>query len=329
MAWLDFAPDETQKYVKKNKAAFESGASAPRPTLMDVKAEVQAQVLADNPRATAEQVDAAQTKAEAVYNDLLATERQTQEQAFLSVQQRVDAGELKSYHDLTPQDLALLGDKRNSVRTYIESAQGYQDKILEASPEATTKYYSLYSDSEALRAASVPEIMALASSVGKGRADDLLKRRQHFIDNPDAERAANIDSDMFKAVTQQLGMGSIGAGDNMKKQLVLLEDRTKQAIIERQAEVKRPLTGDEKREIVTTMALEFPKVNVPGGGWFGGDTTKAQRGFQITEPQNIVIPEKDKNEIAQRAKAAGVTIKNDAQWREAYRALLLERNKGT
>lgn len=319
--WLDYMPAETRDYVAKNLKKYDGNFTVAAPTLLDLKAQVAERLKGE----TSEVIEAAKAKVEANYNDWQADRRQREDNLLTSIQNQVDAGQIKSLADLDPQTLQSLGDKRQAARAYIESAGKRSDKMLELSPVATTFYYELYTDPVKLKSQSVADIMKLAPELGQARVNKLLQQRSDYINRPEKELAANVDNDQWKDLATKFGFNL--SNDRHKQELLHIRERTEQAIATIQADQKKSLTREEKGKIISNMMVEFPAVKYQTTGLFdsgflAGSGTQAKRGYAVESPENIVIPAKARAEIEKTAKARGITLSTPAQWREAYAAYL-------
>lgn len=311
--WQDLLPkpEETKPYIAKVLAGYHAGAGPSEPNVLEVRKLAAEEVLRTMPDARADVVEAAQAKAERDFNDMRTARDQERDTLANQLRARVDAGELRDYNSLLPSDLAVLGAKRDDVRKYIEA--GVEAKA-EVSPAVMAQYHDLAMNPQRLLAMPVPEIMALAPEIGQKNVSRLLTKRDDYQRQP--ELAVTVDADMFKATAAAYGVKD-------KEEQIVLKDRVDEAIARAQSAGKA-LTREEKRQVIKDLALELPKVSVPGGGWFGADTVKKMRAFQVQEPQNIIIPEDYRKKISERAAEKGVILRTDAQWRDAFRALLQE-----
>jgi hypothetical protein len=299
--WLDLVPKETQDRVIGNRKMFKTGAGVVEPTLAEVKDLTRRQVLRDNPQATGEQVEAAQVKAEQWFTDLRASRNQTQDNALLDVQQRVDAGKIKSVHDLTPQDMALLGSKRTSARAYIEGAQGDLDKMVSASPAAREQYDRLMSAPDILKDYDAATIMSLTPELGQKWVNDLLSRKQDYLTNPERFAAARVDADLFNTAIDPYMTGVSKSGAALFKSQV--RDKAEAEIGAMRAQGKVP-TDREKRDIIGKYAMRYP-VEKPGMLW-GTNIEQVPGALLPSAEQPLPAAEADKI----RAKAAKLGMPN-------------------
>lgn len=315
--WLDYLPAETRDYVAKNLKKYDGNVTVAAPTLLDLKAQVSDRLKGEPP----EVVEAAKAKVEANYNDYLQDRRQREDQLLTQIQDQTDRGQIKSLADLDAQTLTALGDKRGAARAYIESAGKRSDKVLEMSPVATTFYYELYTDPVKLKETPISRLMELAPDIGQQRVNHLLQKRADYINRPEKEQAAAVDSDQFKALSAKFGF------DPKKKEhaaeLIQIKDRAEQAIATIQSEQKKTLTREEKGRLIANLMTEFPSVKATASfGPFEWGSTMAKRGYAVESAGNINIPDQAKGVIEKAAAARGVTLSTPAQWRDAYAAYL-------
>lgn len=321
MGWLDFMPKETREYVAKNLKAYDGHVAVSVPTLLDLKGQVADRLKGESPDVIA----AAQSKVEANYNDWQQDRRQQEDQLLTQVMNQVDAGHIRSLADLNPTLLQSLGDKRVSARSYIESAGRRGDKALEASPVATTAYYEMYTDPVLLKSKSVSDIMSLAPELGQARTSHLLQKRAEYLNRPEKEQAATVDSDQFKALAAKFGFDP--NNKEHRAELIQIKDRVEQEVSTIQADKKTSLSREEKGRLISNLMTEYPSVKYLTSGMFDSgflsvSGTDPKRGYDIKNPENIVIPEKAKAAIQKLAAARGRTLSTPEQWRDAYTAYL-------
>lgn len=315
--WSDFLPQETKEYVNKISESFMSGENPiPEPTVVDIKEAVAAK-LKGQPR---DVIERAQAKAETAFNDIKQAQNQKSDNLLSNIMTRVDSGQITKLSDLTPDELVTLGTKRTSARTYIESASKREQDLLELSPAATSIYYSLYTDPVALTSKSIPEIMEYSKDLGRSRTNALLQKRAEYINRPETQKAATVDADQFKALAIKFGFNL--NNDKTKKDLILIKDRTEQAINELQVNGKKTLTRDEKETVIKRMMVEFPQIKVKREGrWgiFGGeDTTISKRGYEVENPRNIVVPDDFRGKVIQSYMKHANRPPTDAEIRDSY-----------
>lgn len=321
-SWMEMMPDETKKYVAKISKEYEAGMAGARPSLQEVKAEAAKRVRARG--GTSEEVAKAQTKVESMYGDVDKSLNQQSDDVLVKIQGRVDAGEVTSYDQLSPSELSILGLKRNSARAYIEGAAGRADKALELSPAVISFFYTLKSDPVALKEASIAQISALAPEIGRENVQKLQTQRSIFINQPEAEKAAIVDADQFRATAMRMGYNL--SSDKAKKDLLLIKDRTEQAIAVKQGELKRTLTREEKGNIIKQMMVEIPEVRATRTGVFGGGTTMKKRGYELEYPENVIIPEQEKAKIMADARRYGRNL-SDSEVRDIYMQRLINKQQ--
>lgn len=261
-SWIEFVPKETRASVEDKRKTFAVGGGVAEPSRLEAEEMAMRIARADNPNATPEQIDAARVKAGQWFADLKTARAQTEENALLDVQQRVDAGRIASVQDLTPQDLSLLGGKRTAARSYIEGAQGDQDKIAQASPAAREQYDRLMSSPDVLKDFDAATIMSLTPELGKKWVDDLLRRKQDYLTNPEKFTAARVDADLFDATVEPFMRGvSRSAAATRKHQIRLAvesEIGRRRAAGENGTSIEK-----DKPNIIAKYAMTYP-VEKPG-----------------------------------------------------------------
>lgn len=323
--WLVRLPEETQKYVAKITGQYESGdAGVARPTLQEVKNAAIERAKRDGLSPEGQQKAA--THAEAMYNDTLQSLSQQSDGTLTDIMARVDAGEITRNSDLTPQELAVLGQKRTSAYAYIEANSRRGEKALKLSVVGTDFYYAMLTDPVALTSASIADIMALSPEIGNDRVNSLLNQRKDYINRPESEKAAMLDADQFRAAAVRMGFNPKRKKD--KEELILIKDRTEEAITVKQAELKRTLTREEKGDVIKKMMVEVPAVQARYTGVFGGGkTTMTKRGYDIEHPENVMVPEREKLKIVADARRYGRQL-SDAEIRDIYTRRLVDLQQG-
>lgn len=282
--WLALMPDETRAYVAKNQKAYESGGGAQGlPSLMEIKAKVAETLKGKSP----ETIELAQTKAEAHLNDLRADRSQKQEAALNEIMRGVETGAIKDYSDIPGNANAFLDYKdRHAIQSYIKSAGRASDAALELSPTATAFYYEMLTDPVALKKTTVPQVMAMAPDIGRKRVNDLLNKRASYLNQPEKEAAATVDSDQFKASAATFGFNP--KNDSHKAQLIQARDRIETQINQEQAESGKTLSRERKGQIIDKNLASLP-VAEPGLLW--GTNIKERRGFEVQRGGDIRIPD--------------------------------------
>jgi len=297
--WLDFMPAETQGYVKKNKAAFDRGVTAPEPTLEEVRDMARRRVLADNPKATLDQVEAAQVKAEQWFNDARTAKNQRQDNVLKDLQQRIFAGEIKSAHDLSPEDLAQVGDKRHVIEGYLKAAQAEQDRFVNSDPATRELYDRMASSPAILAEMPVSKVMEMSPIIGKKWADELLKKRADYVASPEKFEQAKIDADEFAVITTQLGIK--GNGDDAVARRHFIRQRAEEEIGRLRASGQKP----DKYAIIAKYARQY----VTEEGTFF-DTKKY--GYELQDPMaESVIPASELKKMARVYEKLGVKMPDD------------------
>lgn len=312
--WFNFLPEETQNYVNKIVTGYSKGINPIHPpTIIEVKADVERSMIG----APKEAIDRAKAKAIAAWHDLKGAADQKSEEALIDAKSRFDAGEIKSLDDLTPASKVAIAKHSSALESYIEAANKREEEITEMSPAATSQFYALMTEPSVLKDKSVPELMALSSDLGIDRVKKLMDKRAQFIEHPEAERAATIDADQFKAMANRFGVKD-------KTELLMLEDRAKEAITDTQNREGKALTREDKDKLLKRMFVEIPEVKVgerKGGflrGIFGKDITQSVRGYEVKPGQEVIVPDDYKNQIKQSYAKAGADEPSEKEIRDIY-----------
>jgi hypothetical protein len=331
--WLDFAPEETKKYVAKVVNGYRKGENAiAKPTVLELKKQVAMQMQGQRPEA----IEKAQNKVEARYKDIEQGINQTQEQALLNVKDAVDKGQIRSVDDLNPDQLAMLGPKKRALDSYIKAANKSQDEAISNRPEAIIKVSEWMHNPELLKNAKPSEILELSNLVGRDNAIRLLNTRDEYNKNPGSQLEAEVDSDLFKVRAVDFGY-SLKTDSPDAVKLLHLKDKVTQRIIEDQTAKGGKLSRQEKDTIIKEAMLEYPEVKtgererVTWGYVFRGkDIIESKKGYEIRDKNNIKIPVEDeatvKGMIIERFTSRGLTP-TPQQILKVYNELLLSKHE--
>jgi hypothetical protein len=314
-SWIEFVPKETRASVEDKRKTFVVGGGVTEPSRLEAEEMAVRIARADNPNATPEQLEAARTKAGQWFADLKAARAQVEENALLDVQQRVDVGRIRSVQDLTPQDWSLLGGKRTSARAYIDGAQGDQDKMVQASPAAREVYDRLMASPDVLKDYDAATIMSLTPELGKKWVDDLLRRKQDYLTNPEKFTAARVDADLFEATVEPFMKGvSRSAAAGRKHQIRLAVEAE---IGRRRASGEPGLSIEkDKPSIITKYAMTYP---VEKPGFLFGTNIKQVPGALL--PQEYTLPPEDAAKIDAKAAKLGLHNLSDDDRMQIYRKM--------
>jgi len=314
-SWIEFVPKDTRASVEDKRKTFAVGGGVVEPSRLEAEEMAVRIARADNPNATPEQVNAAREKAGQWFTDLKTARSQTEENALLNIQQRVDAGRIKSIGDLTPQDLSLLGGRRVSARSYIEGAQGDQDKMAQASPAAREQYDRLMSSPDVLKDFDAATIMSLTPDLGKKWVDDLLRRKQEYLTNPEKFTAARVDADLFEATVEPFMKGvSKSAAAGRKHQIRLAVEAE---IGRRRASGEPGLSIEkDKQNIITKFAMTYPAEKP---GFLFGTNTAQVPGAAL--PQGYALPADEAAKIDAKAAKLGLRNLSDDDRMVIYRKM--------
>jgi hypothetical protein len=312
--WTAFVPKETAAKIRDARKAFAAGAAPTEPTLADVHAAAEEEVLRISPNATPEQIDAARGKAEQWFNDQRTARKQTEASALDQAKMSVDLGKVRTYRDIPPSDLAMMGQSgRESIRRYLEGTEGDQDKIAQASPAAREQYDRLMASPDILRDYDAATIMSLTPELGKKWVDDLLRRKQDYMTNPEKFTAAKVDADLFNTAIEPFMAGVSKSGAALFKAQV--RDKAEVEIGMLRAQGKVP-TDKEKRDIVSKYAMRYP-IEKPGMLW--GTNVEQVPGAQLPSVEQVPLAPEEVAKIRARAVKLGLTNLSDSDILRIYR----------
>ena len=145
------------------------------------------------------------------------------------------------------------------------------------SPEQTAMYYELTADKQKLANMTTEEVLVAAGTLGSTLGSQLVKDRAGLITPQDIGQA-QVDDDMFKRVAAEAGLKPYERAPSTenKKALGDLKYLFERDIQVQQNILKRPLTRDEKEEVMYRVIND--KVYVDG---FFSDTEKPL--FQVSK----------------------------------------------
>jgi hypothetical protein len=166
----------------------------------------------------------------------------------------------------------------------------------------TNGAYLEYSNPERLVNMSESAISALEPVLGISHTNQLMEKRRAMLKSPAAVADAKMDEDDFKVIAKRMGLDAYSPkSDSEKAALGEVKSRTERIITLRQQEKGRPLTREEKQDVMRKEAAI--KVSVKGG-WFG--STSDVPVIQLTSEQlkRVVVPADDQKTLrAQMAEA--------------------------
>lgn len=219
----------------------------------------------------------------------------------------VDAGKPVKQIELSPSWLALSDTERHQIRTQIDSYHAGKASRSVAEMQRAEHMVFLQNGSEyltvtdpnVLRRMSRAQVEATRGKFGMSATQHLLDKWD-AIQNPTKFGDAKIDSDDFDVIARNLGLDPANKKNkDMRNQVGALKFHIETVIDYTQAQAKRPLTRQEKMDLVNKELSKQVLVN-PGVFSFSKNIpvislTKEQR-------ERVIIPDTDRKAIAEAMK---------------------------
>lgn len=285
--WVDFLPEETQKYVKNNMAELARARSTgstgeTKPTLQDIHAELRnSPLLAGNP----DRLRIAMDQVKQRFDDMEGAIKQRGTEVKAEVQRQMMANGGR-WNDL-PQGL------RDQVAQYIPGEFENLRKFGNGNSVSTD--WNLYSQ---LRGMAVSDPAKFGSynltsdfdKLAPGQRETLLDMQTAMKDPSKRAQAASLEQQL----TTAHGLLKLGSSDHEGKGK--FDDAVHKAVQERISENGgKPLTYEERDKIISRMMLK-----VSGAGW------SADYVYQLN-PTNakdakVAIPDADRTQIVETLK---------------------------
>lgn len=236
-----------------------------------------------------------------------------------SIYEQVLAGKSLSEIRQSPAFKGLDGAKQIAMITSVEN---YNKRNGDGEDmDKFAQYWAVSSNPQKLASMSDAEIFAMTPKVGSSLTKQLLKEKSALGKSEDKVIDATVDMDMFKAVVRLSGMESDPKkGTKDADTLGDIKYRAEKIIdAEQRANGSKPLTRERKEQIVKGLLIEVP-VRYKGTGFFnsGNDYIENKRVFEVQNPENIVVPDAERDTIVKTLQAVGIKNPTAAQIREGY-----------
>lgn len=179
--------------------------------------------------------------------------------------------------------------------------------------------YLVYSDPSVLAGMSDAQVQALLPTLGNDLTNHLIEKKRS-TKTPAGEAEAKIDKQDFDHFADTMGLKPFAEKtDDEKAQLGALQYRVEQMIYGAQKEKGKPLTREEKNNLMRQELSRTVKVS----GWFTNDEKSI---IQLTKDdvQNVVVPPADKAQLVEAMKTMygrtgnNAFAPNDANLRRFY-----------
>lgn len=288
-AWTDYLPKETQDYVRKNMAAYESGSGRETlPTLEELKDQVRAEIGSSRP----ERLKLALTEVENRYNDKLKAVKQQEENTVSEAfRQLVSNGgnysqlsaELRS--QIPPQEVGKVMDFANKLAKGVEPQTDWQLYYSLKTNPVGLGDVNLMAFRNKLNETEFKELTNLQSDVRAGKEDVIAGLRSSKEVLTQFMRESGIDPSPKD--DDKKGAAKVG------KVWSMFEER----LATLRAQLGRQPTPKEQREEAARM---FVEVDVPGAIY---GTNKKPYAAAFAEGKGIEIPEADRNQIVEALRA--------------------------
>lgn len=219
----------------------------------------------------------------------------------------------------SPAFRGLDGAKQLSVLTTIENYNKRDGDGEDMDKFAT--YWTISSNPAKLQSMSDAEIFAMTPKIGGKLVKQLLGEKTKLGVSEDKVIDATVDNDMFQAIARLGGINtSAKKGSNDANLLGDLKYRVEKIIdMEQRANNNKPLTRERKEMIVKQQLVEVPVRYVGTGMFNSGDKyVENKRLFEVQTPENIVIPDADRDTVIKKLQANGTKNPTEAEIRDGY-----------
>lgn len=213
-----------------------------------------------------------------------------------------------------PEYLALPGDKKATISDHIdakiqanitraatnEARQDAADLRAERKRQkGAFSAYLAYSNPDTLSKLTENEIIAMIPDIGEDKAGSLLTMKRSLAKDQKKIIEAKMDTEDFNRIATSMGLSPYKpkATEDDKAALGELKFRVEHVIQQKQDEVKRPLTRQEKNDL---MRLEAARSVTLEGGWFRSDRQVPVLQMTPEDIDKVIIPPVDRKKAAER-----------------------------
>lgn len=234
-----------------------------------------------------------------------------------------------------PEYLALPGDKKASISDHIDAKiqanitraatnEARQDAAdLRAERKRQKGAYSAYlaySNPDTLSKLTENEIIAMIPNIGEDKAGSLLTMKRSLAKDQKKIVEAKMDTEDFNHIATSMGLSPYKpkATEDEKAALGELKFRVEHVIQQRQDEVKRPLTRQEKNDL---MRVEAARSVTLEGGWFRSDRQVPVLQMTPDDVDKVIIPPADRKKATERLQAMRKRFPDDPAYEPNERNL--------
>lgn len=297
-SWLSHLPAETQAYVEKNVAAFNSGSGAPaKPTLQDYQNTVRDRL---GPNATPKALQVAQQEATRLFDEHAKATKQHEEEATNSAFQAViqNGG---SYSSLPPQIRAAIPPQK------VDEVMGFAQKIAKGEDHTNPALYMRLSNPDYLKTLTPSNLFALRGDLSEADYKSFSKDLNQIKANGVGD--LNVGA-MKSALDNRLQ--AVGVDDD--KQVGAIYKFVRDSLNAMQQTSGKKLTDSEISKHVDELFVR--SVAFRNEKFFGGYGDVYKERLLTMKPSDI--PSDTKNKLKADFKAAGIPDPTDADLLGAY-----------
>lgn len=233
-----------------------------------------------------------------------------------------------------PEYQSLPGEKKASIQQHIE-AKAYQSELrsnarltrqdlVQRREEAARQKrgygaYLVYSNPEVLNRLTENQIIAMIPDIGEDKAGSLMTMKRK-LSNPVTLTEAKMDTDDFNQIASKMGMNPFAPRQTEEQKAALggLRFRIEHLIDAQQSQLKRPLTRNEKNQI---MRAETARAVTVEGGWFSSDKEVPVIQLENNDVDRVVISAADRKTAAARLQTLHERFPNDPAYQPTERNL--------
>lgn len=207
----------------------------------------------------------------------------------------------------------LPGDKKAAIQDHVEAKgyaqQAHTDAALARQDAAEARAerkrqkqgysaYLAYSNPDVLSKLTENQIIAMIPDIGEEKAGSLMTMKR-ALDKPEKIIEAKMDTDDFNQIANTMGLKPFGTKQTEDEKAALggLRFRIEHLIQAQQDQVKRPLTRQEKNNIMRTETARTVTVD---GGWFSSDKAVPVIGMAPEQVDKVIISTADRKLAASR-----------------------------
>jgi soluble lytic murein transglycosylase len=302
--WLQRLPKETQDYVRKNMAAFSSGAGRPvRPTVLELREQVRRQVGDDNPQ----RLKIALDEAERLFKLQNEAVKQREDEAVANAMRAVleNGG---SYANLPPQIQGSIPPDK------VATIMDYAKKVSDGGVVTDPALYGRLSDASELMRYSDTEFEALRAQLSGEDYKHFAAERGKLRSGQSGNGPGDLNSAAIKSVLDNR-LAALGLDPTPKKatsgeavRVGAIRRFVNQQVIQAQREHGKKFTDSETEQFIDGLISKTTAYKT-----FFGEETRPMLGAKVGDIQQDL-----KDNIRSSLKARGLSEPSDSDILNVY-----------